>query len=111
MAESMFFVGFCSSCGTGPLGIRICGACQRPVVLCDECDAIWLEPTVSGAPRFFEQPELPCPDCGGSLLSQTSHWATRAELAGSDWWPHVVGEGAPFESQRPTEQEYDPPAE
>ena len=49
---TMYYVGFCRICGTGPLGLRRCGQCGKVVVLCDECDAIWTTADLTSKPRF-----------------------------------------------------------
>lgn len=94
--DTLYYVGFCSRCGTGPLGIRICGGCQRPWIVCDECDAVWAEPTCKGEALTLEEPDMPCPQCQTSLQQQPSCWATAEDLARIGWHRDVVGQGTPF---------------
>ncbi len=95
--ETLLYVGFCSCCGTGPMGIRICHTCRAPLVMCDECDAVWLSPEPGTEPLYPEQPQLPCPHCGHSLRDG-SHWGTRQELTELGWVAYVRGEGAPLKT-------------
>lgn len=105
MANSLFYVGFCSSCETGPLGVRVCGNCDKPIILCDECDAIWMDVDRSAPPTFPEQPDLPCPHCKSSLLSEKSHWANRSELESAGWLAAVVGEGEALRAECEDEED------
>ena len=89
----MNYVGFCPVCGTGPLGIRICGGQGDAVILCDECDAVWLEPQCGELPFFPEQPDLPCPLCAGTLRHEPAHWASHEEVDRLGWQHAVIGEG------------------
>ncbi|MDG2381458.1 MAG: hypothetical protein P8N76_07280 [Pirellulaceae bacterium] len=91
--EILYYVGFCSRCGTGPLGIRICGGCQRPWIVCDECDAVWAAPDCRGEPMTLSDLQLPCPDCQASLRHLPSRWAKAEDLARIGWKGDVVGKG------------------
>jgi hypothetical protein len=85
MPAEMHYVGFCRLCGTGPLGLRACGGCGELVVLCDECDAMWLDANFSARPQFGSQDDLPCPYCATSLLRPPSCWASQARIAKVAW--------------------------
>jgi len=93
MKSTLYVVGYCPSCGTGPLGVRICGACGRPAVLCEECDALWPSTDTTGCPVFPRQPDVPCPDCGGSLVDRPSHWARFFELESLGWQDRIIDVG------------------
>ncbi|MCA9149877.1 MAG: hypothetical protein KDA92_11280 [Planctomycetales bacterium] len=93
MNSTLYVVGYCPSCGTGPLGVRICGGCGRPNVLCEECDALWLTPDVTGRPVFPRQPDLPCPACETSLLAPGAHWASFFELEALGWEQRIIDVG------------------
>ena len=97
--QPMFYVGFCRLCGTGPLGLRRCGSCGKVVVLCDECDAIWMSSDLSAKPYLAQGEELPCPECRGSLLRSPSRWATLADIEASSWLPLALEDGL-FELHR-----------
>ena len=95
MEHVIYVVGECPSCGTGPLGMRVCGNCRVLCVLCEECDALWLKPDVSEPPVFPSQPELPCPQCDHSLLADSAHWACFAEIEVVGWQAHICAVGRP----------------
>lgn len=94
--ETLYYVGFCKRCGTGPLGVRICGPCGRPWIVCDECDAVWDNPSCDGEPLTLAEPELPCPACQASLMAPTSRWASEEDLDRVGWHEYVVGKGTAF---------------
>ncbi|MCP4190825.1 MAG: hypothetical protein GY768_09375 [Planctomycetaceae bacterium] len=104
--EILYYVGFCSCCGTGPLGIRICGGCQRPWIVCDECDAVWATPDCDGQPMTPSDLQLPCPTCQTSLRKLPSRWAKAEDLARIGWESDVVGKGSPLATD-PVETETD----
>ncbi|VAX38407.1 hypothetical protein MNBD_PLANCTO02-1413 [hydrothermal vent metagenome] len=94
----MYYIGFCSSCGGGVLGVRICGE-GDVVALCDECDALWLSPVLKNSPQFPEQPDLPCPYCRQSLIKTPARWATTDDLAlpqNKHWRESILGTGEPL---------------
>lgn len=88
----MYYTGICPACEQGTLGLRICSSQQDLVILCDECDALWLSPDTSTPPLFPDQPELPCPACEGNLMDPPAHWASLGELFQRGWLPAVKGE-------------------
>ncbi len=84
----IYRVGICPVCKEGALGVRICGQCSAPAIICDECDALWQSPEqiTSGEPaNYAEQPELPCPQCSASLAEEPSHWADQKEIRAAGW--------------------------
>ncbi len=81
----MYYVGFCRLCGTGPLGLRQCGRCNKLLILCDECDAIWTSSDLKAKPFLAQSGELPCPACENSLIETPSRWATQTDIEASDW--------------------------
>ncbi len=94
----MHYVGFCSSCGVGVLGVRLCAG-GDVVALCDECDAVWLTPDVYGEVHFPAQPDLPCPTCNQSLVHEPARWATMDDLARPEnvhWQEAILGMGEPL---------------
>ena len=94
----MYHVGICPICQEGALGIRICGGCGTAVALCDECDALWLDPTCAEPPIFLEQPAGPCPNCAASLYQDPAHWADQVEIEQLGWTDLVRGESSATES-------------
>lgn len=88
----MFYLGTCSVCEQGNLGIRICSLAEDAVIICDECDALWLSTDLSQAPVFPEQPDLPCPQCNGNLIEPPAHWARFGEVYQRGWIAAIQGE-------------------
>lgn len=90
----MYYVGTCSVCEQGNLGIRICSKEADALILCDECDALWLSTDLTDLPLFLEQPNLPCPCCPGNLTDSSAHWASFREIYKKGWIDAVKGETA-----------------
>jgi hypothetical protein len=88
----VYYVGTCRVCWQGLLGVRICCDDRIGLVLCEECEAIWLEPACTGAPLFPSPPDSRCPRCGRPLWEPPSHWASHDELDRLDWTCFVLGE-------------------
>lgn len=79
--HEMFSIGVCWSCKSGPLGLRRCGRCGRVVMLCDECDAAYLDYSDEAQATFATEEEMPCPRCGADLWDPEARWATESDLA------------------------------
>tara|TARA_R110002095_G_scaffold210856_1_gene198393 strand:+ start:515 stop:787 length:273 start_codon:yes stop_codon:yes gene_type:complete len=90
----MYYVGTCPFCEQGSLGIRICSKAGDVVLLCDECDALWLSTRLTEKPLFPREPDLPCPCCPGNLTESPSHWADLGEIYQRGWVAAVKGETA-----------------
>ena len=91
--NQMYYVGFCRVCKTGPLGLRVCGACEAIAIMCDECDSAWGAPDFSAAPTTARGEALPCPTCGESLHDASAHWARRSEIAARAWLQTAIDGG------------------
>jgi hypothetical protein len=101
----------CPVCGGGLLGIRICsGQNQLPgadhalggdafgagvfdsahvhgphgLVICDECEAIWIEPDSSAPHLYPSADDARCPVCDAHLWKD-SHWANEKEIESIGW--------------------------
>ena len=81
----MFSVGSCSRCQQGLLGVRICCPDEIGLVVCDECEAIWLDAECTGPPLYPDSPGSLCPRCGQDLWQSASHWATAEEVDRLGW--------------------------
>ena len=55
------------------------------LVVCDECDAIWLEPDLTTAHQYPDVKNAKCPVCHDALWGANSRWATRDDLARLGW--------------------------
>ena len=85
-------VGPCPSCGDGLGGIRIYtsgNGTTYPLVVCDECDAVWTEPDLSRRPTFPDPEDARSPIDGQPLWGADSHWADLAECAACGWLAQV----------------------
>jgi hypothetical protein len=89
----MYYIGFCPVCEQGALGIRVCSGLGHGVVLCDECDAMWLSLDLTRPAVFLSAAGLTCLHCGGSLDEPPAHWATWDELERLGWQTSVQGQG------------------
>ncbi len=93
-------IDFCPLCGGGLCGIRICGiqrddtseqdasvSSESPhgLVVCDECDAIWLEPDLTTAHQYPEIKNAKCPVCLDPLWGPNSRWANRNDVSRLQW--------------------------
>lgn len=81
-------VDVCPVCGCGLCGIRICGFGTdqaHGLIVCDECEALWVEPDTC-TPHVFRDAENPCcPICGEALWGEQSRWANRDDLVQLGW--------------------------
>ena len=60
--------------------MRVCGSCAELLAICDECDAMWVDPDTATLPFFPSQPGMECPFCG--VEAGGEHWRAAAE---TDW--------------------------
>ncbi|QDV60919.1 hypothetical protein [Crateriforma conspicua] len=104
----------CPICGGGLCGVRICGlpshelqktmlsdsadnqkqivapeigeaTAPHGLVVCDECEAIWLEPDTSGPHQYTDAENPKCPICHEPLFGDQCHWANTDEVAFLGW--------------------------
>ena len=90
----LYVEGICPSCDRGLLGFRRCDDGTTLVLMCDECDAVWLDPAnlTSETVRYprvhsLEIPGLPYRPDGGA-----AGWSTRAEVERAGWQGYIDGE-------------------
>lgn len=91
----LFIDHVCPICGGGSIGFRRCGGITKLVLMCDECDAVWLEPTETSAASalFPEGPDFRVPGCTFTVGGTGARWATWDEVAAAGWKEYVKGEG------------------
>lgn len=83
-------VSSCPICGGGLCGIRSFfdsdASLSHGLVVCDECEAIWLQPDTRGV-HVYADPESPvCPISGLGLYdSKVSRWANADDVAMLGW--------------------------
>lgn len=100
------FVAHCPICGGGVCGIRICGLISSEtepqrgregdgeihgLVICDQCEAIWVEPDVETVHQYASVLDARCPTCGEPLGDLKSGWASRSDIQTLGWQIAVTG--------------------
>ena len=88
-------IDYCPICGGGLCGVRICegpeqAAAATPIkphglIVCDECEAIWLEPTTSSAHQYPNACDARCPVCDERLWGDRSRWASQSDIETIGW--------------------------
>lgn len=83
----------CPICQQGKVGFRKCANSTSIVLMCDECDSIWLEPNLVEVDNviYLEPPDFVIPSLNCSLLN--SRWASREEVNRKGWGKYYGGEG------------------
>ena len=86
-------IGECTFCVNGICRVRCCTAVEDEkhlFAVCDECEAIWIEPD-TGSEKHFPDPEsATCPICPAPLYGDQSRWALAEDLAGTPWETQVI---------------------
>lgn len=72
----------CSVCGDGILGFLRCSDGKKIVIMCEECNSVWLTPSEveSESPIYPEAPEFLLPDSKISISGGNSGWASLEEI-------------------------------
>ncbi len=86
----------CPVCKGGTVGFRKCSDGKTVVLVCDECDAVWLLPDVISAESavFLSSPEFRIESLGCSIATAAgSRWATLDDIKAAQLDRFVVGEG------------------
>jgi len=97
MSESLttpwIHIGECPICGNGLCRLRCCslpGGRKSLYAMCDECEAIWLQPSTSTEHQFPDSQQPLCPISGGPLYGDDSRWALPSDLPDSGWESEVI---------------------
>ena len=85
----MYYFNQCPICEAGLRGFRTCPQ-GHVVVLCDECEAIWINPADT-RPQFSAPATAVCPVCGSDLFDSLAHWSDTQEIAAAGWQDSVAG--------------------
>lgn len=86
-------IGECPICCDGLCRVRCSQATDGAKLLyamCDECEAIWLEPNTATAHQFPDAENPVCPLTGVPLYGSTSRWATTEDIKGTIWECEVI---------------------
>jgi hypothetical protein len=82
----------CPICNHGSIGFRKCKDGHTLVMVCDECDSVWLGPTKVSAKEaiYTIAPEFIVPGTDCSLID--SRWAEKDEIIEAGWAEFIGGE-------------------
>lgn len=82
----------CPICGTGNLGFRTCDDHRTIVIMCDECDAVWLDPAQTDASLalYPSKPPFIVPGTSVSIAQPKAHWSSRDEIVAAGWADWIV---------------------
>lgn len=83
-------VATCPICEDGLCGVRVYlddeSNVTHGLIVCDECEAIWLQPNVSGVHVYANSQSPLSPVSGQGLYDQSlSRWANRDDVAALGW--------------------------
>lgn len=82
-------IGECPVCVDGLCRVRACRDHQGQLhlyAMCDECEAMWLEPNTDSKKVFPSQDSPSCPICGQALFGDQARWARPEDIAQrADW--------------------------
>ncbi len=89
MTNHLIYVDTCPVCEGGVCRVRVCGVATHRLhglVICDECEAMWLEPDLN-TPYFYADPANPSsPVDGDAIWSESNRWATVEDVALLGWY-------------------------
>ena len=91
----MFYINsLCPICNHGSIGFRKCANSNILVMMCNECDSVWLKPTNVSAQEvlYTIAPDFVVPGLDCSILAPYSRWADKDEIAEKGWAKFIVGE-------------------
>ena len=88
--------GYCPFCRSGGIGFRRCSDGTTIVLMCEECEALWMDPArrdvddlVFPAPSGYEVPGMTC-SIGDDV--GVAGWATREQIARLGWEGYIASE-------------------
>jgi hypothetical protein len=84
----------CVVCGDGILGFLRCSDGKKIVIMCEECNSVWLTPgEVSHEdPIYTEAPDYLLPDSNISISGNDSGWASLDEIKSAGFEDYVSNE-------------------
>lgn len=77
----------CPFCEQGARRFYKCSDNKTLVLLCDECDSIWLDPTKTDEQEaiFASAPDYKIPGLQCALFGEAADWATESEIHAYGW--------------------------
>ncbi len=102
MTSFLVHLGNCPVCQDGLRRVRTCGLHENALhglIICDECEAIWIDPSES-AHHVFGSSESPvCPLCRQPIWSDNSRWSTVEDVCLLGWYTLSFIERSESDSQ------------
>jgi hypothetical protein len=86
-------IGECPVCVNGLCRVRTCEGnhgSRHFYAMCDECEALWIEPSTESEKSFPDATRPACPICGQDLYGPQSHWSLPQELGGTVWEENAI---------------------
>lgn len=89
----------CPICHYGSVGFRICSDKETIVLMCDECDSIWLDPADISCSNvtYPTSPDFKIPNLNCSVKSPISSWANKEEIEKYGWKAAIDRSGEEFD--------------
>jgi hypothetical protein len=87
--------GSCPICSNGAIGFRKCSDGRTIVLMCDECNAVWLRPDAikQEAAIYPSAPDYIVSAVGCSIASPNASWAELHDIKAAGWEKFVAGHG------------------
>jgi hypothetical protein len=84
----------CPLCYWGQIGFRLCSDKKTVVLMCDECDAVWLRPgdVNTSIPLYPQSPDFIVPGLECSILSPHSQWACKSDIIRVGWEQFIAND-------------------
>ena len=78
----------------GHVGFRRCSDKKTVILVCDECEAVWLTPAEVEKPNpwLVKPPLYLLPGTEIRVFGEDTAWATMGEIRGSGWEDFITGE-------------------
>lgn len=87
----------CPVCFQGQIGFRKCANAHTLILMCDECDSIWISPLEIEVSKaiYLSDPDYYIPQVNCSLMD--SRWATYSEIDKVGWSRYIFCAGTAME--------------
>ena len=95
----MLYITECPFEPNGSLGIWKCSDGKTLMIMCDECNALWLHPSHTSSAEALKVGSQPYfhPESSVPIFGGGSGWATKDEVVSKGWMPLVKGESKPLD--------------
>jgi len=91
----MNYVSRCPYESNGRVGVWRCADQKKFVLLCDECQALWLQPDRIAVSEAIlpTSAQFILPDSNTSVFGDGAGWATEEEISKIGWKHLIIGKG------------------